>query len=1487
MRNAPANWTSITAGSYTHEYRIAIYSSSDTPTYYYEDNIQGTPIIEQPLIKEPMIGRCCTATLTLTLRGVASANIPKAAKIIVDTRVKNATTLSGWLTLGRFYVSKRKDYGEILALTCRDSMVFAGKKYADLTAFEEWPQRMYAVAQEIAGIMGVTFPADVVNSDVYMADAPNEDTLISEVLGWIAAAHGGNYIISPDGVLKLVRLPSTGTPVLSLGGSYNEYTPYSSGALTISRATLKDSADNEYAKGDDSGDEEIVAACEYATQAIANNLTVGQAYRPYDLAVARIDPRLELGDTFSISVNGTTVSLIAGTIILELDAHLTASISAGVEADNEEEVPYLSTRDLQLSRTIRTDQIYFGNRINRKEGFVSELLINDTPVARLTANAEQFLMESYTAADGWQNAVYFDPITGKYVFTGAVTVEGMITSTDLATSGSTIINGDNITTGTISTDNVRISGGLNFKWDGDYIVAIDPTNANKQIRFGLYDGSSMGIGYTTDGGVTWQNAIGFNGVTLAAGSVSTSNLSTELQNDLQDMADSIADLSDATTIYYSRTAPTDPADGDIWYDLANSKIKRYSGSAWVDITTDALKAALDAAETAQTTADGKIKTYAQTSAPTGLSATDVGDLWFDTDDSNKLYRWSGSAWVVYQDTHYDSTISSLQTLAAGKSTIYYSSSAPASPSTGDLWYDLSTANDVKIKRYNGSSWVDITTNALQSALTAAGTAQTTADGKIKTYAQDSAPTGMTSTDVGDLWIDTDDNNTLYRYSGTAWVKYEDTHYDSTISSLQTLAAGKSTIYYSSSAPTNPANGDIWYDISSTNDIKIKRYNGSAWADITTNALQAALSAAGTAQATADGKIKTYAQTSAPTGLSTTDVGDLWIDTDDNNTLYRYSGTAWVKYEDTHNDSAISNLQSLVASKSTIYYAALGPSSPITGDVWYDTAYHKIRRYTGSAWLDITDEALYSALSAAATAKSVADGKIKTYAQTSAPASTTANPLDTGDLWIDTDDNNKLYRWNGSSWVAFRDDYLESRVTDVELKTTDSAIIATVTSSTTYKADTANRNYCIAGSVVYNIIDGECQDFEIGDQTSKRYYYYRLNSSLFADAGGATFSSVKISMDIKRTSVSTTDSSSRYFRFGLTYRNSSGTLYTLLSIFKTSDTDFVSTDSDWVRVRFSVSSSSTSQAIASLNYVQVGTYAGMSGTIQVRNVKAEISSDYTPYSLAPEDTTDFSTRLSTAEARIEENQISFVVTNGVITSMYSQTASDIKLQAEKIYAGYWTFTTSGFSYDNNVVGVNMTVLTGGATMAGASYADDPSDYRAFYGSSDCDVQYGSDYDCNVYMRGKRIILMAGSDSSSMAVMGIFKSGEGSGTEYSFFPAVDNTGNLGSSKRRWNLIRYGTGGSSSSSRTKKKNIMPIPECGDIIDQLDPVEFDFIVDGTHSDGFILEDTYKLLPIVCDVEDGDFDNGGIFYDRFIPFLVREIQSLRKRVKQLEGGTA
>ena len=105
--------------------------------------------------------------------------------------------------------------------------------------------------------------------------------------------------------------------------------------------------------------------------------------------------------------------------------------------------------------------------------------------------------------------------------------------------------------------------------------------------------------------------------------------------------------------------PTTPYElGDVWHGGTSGDIK----VCIVERLTGAYVAAdwgVASKYTDDTTADGKITSFIQATAPT---AEGVGDLWTDTDDSNKLYRWSGTTWVSVRDA----TIAAAQATADSK-----------------------------------------------------------------------------------------------------------------------------------------------------------------------------------------------------------------------------------------------------------------------------------------------------------------------------------------------------------------------------------------------------------------------------------------------------------------------------------------------------------------------------------------------------------------------------------------------------------------------------------------------------------------------------------------------------------------------------------------------------------------------------------------------------------------------------------------------------
>ena len=101
------------------------------------------------------------------------------------------------------------------------------------------------------------------------------------------------------------------------------------------------------------------------------------------------------------------------------------------------------------------------------------------------------------------------------------------------------------------------------------------------------------------------------------------------------------EVSFGTTVV-SGTQPTDYLkEGTTWVDPGTGAAKVYDPAAddFVDLTAVDL--------TARASADGKNTVYRQTSQPTGGTYV-TGDVWFDSDDNNKIYRYNGSTWVAVQ-----------------------------------------------------------------------------------------------------------------------------------------------------------------------------------------------------------------------------------------------------------------------------------------------------------------------------------------------------------------------------------------------------------------------------------------------------------------------------------------------------------------------------------------------------------------------------------------------------------------------------------------------------------------------------------------------------------------------------------------------------------------------------------------------------------------------------------------------------------------------
>ena len=125
--------------------------------------------------------------------------------------------------------------------------------------------------------------------------------------------------------------------------------------------------------------------------------------------------------------------------------------------------------------------------------------------------------------------------------------------------------------------------------------------------------------------------------------------------------------------------------------------------------------------------------------------------------------------------------------------------------------------------------------------------------------------------------------------------------------------------------------------------------------------------------------------------------------------------------------------------------------------------------SGYFWKRNVDPAINDIYQKIATAQTTADGKINSYYQTTPPVLSEPASDNEGDLWTDSDDNNKLYRYDGtepyssSGWILVRDTDITASVDRLDEATVDINGIATAKSSLVVNADGNISGYVASAS----------------------------------------------------------------------------------------------------------------------------------------------------------------------------------------------------------------------------------------------------------------------------------------------------------------------------------------------------------------------------------------------------------------------------------------
>lgn len=360
-------------------------------------------------------------------------------------RVTNTVngTSSNWLHMGTFFISRRKKNGNIMELTCYDAILKAqGDFFAAGAELGTWPRMMKTVAADIATRIGCTLSIPASLPDYEMA-APVGLTM-RDVLASMAAAWGGNWTCRGQG--EVTSGPALGLqPALTLV----PLTAYGDGFGVDKRAKSITAIGDKvqftgvrlfWSDSDcfeaGSGNNKLECYCEWATQAMADNLwssLIGKSFKAFEATSAWMHPAVEPND--DTIIKGLWSKIITMKGALGPGCALDIGFPGG-EAD-EDEYPYEGPVTKTLAKKVSLGRPYYGATISREQGLTIK---RSDGASEAVMNSDVFSMRAKNAAGQLVDCIYFDALAQLYRITGQVEIDGSLVTQNLYADEGEIVN---------------------------------------------------------------------------------------------------------------------------------------------------------------------------------------------------------------------------------------------------------------------------------------------------------------------------------------------------------------------------------------------------------------------------------------------------------------------------------------------------------------------------------------------------------------------------------------------------------------------------------------------------------------------------------------------------------------------------------------------------------------------------------------------------------------------------------------------------------------------------------------------------------------------------------------------------------------------------------------------------------------------------------------------------------------------------------------
>ena len=399
---------------------------------------------------------------------------------------------TAWIPKGTFWINTREEdpLMNTVTLHCVDAMMFGEQDFipedSNLPPWNDETMRTVAnmCVQKInASATGVNVvfdnPNDIQNTAPYILNAPPVGYTVRQILSGIAAAHGGNFIITPQNHLRFIPLIPTDTEVdiqtnvsnFTLSKKYEAF-----GQVVFNFESDDGSTVSALYPDVDKPDGPVIETkmlgmtnSGYATTIAQNvyNTIKTYLYSPYKASDAILDPAMELGD--GLTINGLY------TVIAVLDETCDGLYSANIEAPSYEETDYefvyqtKSDKNLErkLAKSTASMKIGIDSITQMVTGLAKPWISNTSyTVGEIVEHENKFYRCTVSNSDST-----FDPDKWTEIDNGVVesilqlAVGKMTLSVNSTASGSSI----ELTSGGITiesqrvyfqTDNLHISGKL-------------------------------------------------------------------------------------------------------------------------------------------------------------------------------------------------------------------------------------------------------------------------------------------------------------------------------------------------------------------------------------------------------------------------------------------------------------------------------------------------------------------------------------------------------------------------------------------------------------------------------------------------------------------------------------------------------------------------------------------------------------------------------------------------------------------------------------------------------------------------------------------------------------------------------------------------------------------------------------------------------------------------------------------------------------------